>query len=186
MSNNFDTYRSIRFKRTYRTLGKMSWWRIVLGIALMCYVLLLSGLLSQLFASREHFVVAEKLMISPEWMEKYKPETKAFIEAGVLYENGNINEALEKFNDIKDFEAAEVMISRVNIRLVSEKINNGEYVEAYDVLKNINFNFLNKDDVDVYLSFCTILHDHFKIQTDDEYIVYAADLMEMISKHSES
>ena len=84
MSNKFDTYRSIRFKRTYRTLGKMSWWRIVLGLALMCYVLLLSGLVSQLFASREKFVVAEKLMISPEWMDEYKPETKAFIEAGVL------------------------------------------------------------------------------------------------------
>ena len=185
MSNKFDTYRSIRFKRTYRTLGKMSWWRIVLGLALMCYVLLLSGLVSQLFASREKFVVAEKLMISPEWMDEYKPETKAFIEAGVLYENGNFNEALEKFNEIKDFEAAEIMISRVNTKLVSEKINNSEYVEAYDVLKNINFDFLNKDDAELYLSSCGILYDYFLIQADDEYKFYTESLMEMISMYSE-
>ena len=186
MSNKFDTYRSIRFKRTYRTLGKMSWWRIVLGLALMCYVLLLSGLVSLLFASREKFVVAEKLMISPEWMDEYKPETKAFIEAGVLYENGNFNEALEKFNEIKGFEAAEIMISRVNTKLVSEKINNSEYVEAYDVLKNINFDFLNKDDAELYLSSCGILYDYFLIQADDEYKFYTESLMEMISMYSES
>lgn len=184
MDNKYSVYRSIRYNRTYRTLGKMSWWRVVLGAVLIVYVLLLSGLISQIFASREQFVIAEKLMISPEWMEDYKPETKAFIEAGVLYENGNFYEALEKFNEIEDFEAAEVMISRANLKLASEKINNREYVEAYDKLKNVDFSFLNKDDADLYLSSCESLLEYFLNQDGEEHKDYADNLMKMISTSS--
>ena len=32
MDDRHSVYRQIRAQRTYRTLGKMSWWRIVLGI----------------------------------------------------------------------------------------------------------------------------------------------------------
>ena len=103
MDDKYSVYRNIRYNRTYRTLGKMSWWRVVLGAVLVVYVLLLSGLVSQIFATREQFVIAEKLMISPEWMEKYKPETKAFIEAGVLYQNGKINEALDEFKSLEKY-----------------------------------------------------------------------------------
>ena len=95
MENKYSIYRDIRYKRTFRTLGKMSWWRIVLGFILIVLVVFIAGLPSQMLATREEFRMAEKLMISPEWMEKYKPETKAFIEAGVLYEDGKIEEAYE-------------------------------------------------------------------------------------------
>jgi VCBS repeat-containing protein len=42
MENKYQVYRDIRFKRTYRTIGKMSAWRIVLGVILIIFVLLLS------------------------------------------------------------------------------------------------------------------------------------------------
>ena len=47
MDNRYGTYRQIRAQRTYRTLGKMSWWRIVLGLALLLSVFLISGFFSQ-------------------------------------------------------------------------------------------------------------------------------------------
>lgn len=184
MDNKYSVYRNIRYNRTYRTLGKMSWWRVVLGAVLIIYVLLLSGLVSQLFATREQFVIAEKLMISPEWMEKYKPETKAFIEAGVLYQNGKINEALDEFKSLENFEAADVMISRASLKLVSEMINNLEYADAYNTLTSINFDFLNKDEVDVYLESCAVLCDFFQSQeseTDRQCVENLRDIIELRS-----
>ena len=95
MDNRYGVYRKIRNDRTYRTLGKMSWWRIVLGLALLLSVLLISGTVSQSFALRGHFQTAEALMIAPGWMERYKPEAKALIEAGALYESGDCDGAYE-------------------------------------------------------------------------------------------
>lgn len=95
MDNKYSTYRKIRYDRTYRPLGKMTWWRVVLGILLLLLVFLLSGAVSQSFASRGQFRTAKTLMISPSWVEKYKPELKAFIDAGVLYEAGEYDAAAE-------------------------------------------------------------------------------------------
>lgn len=184
MDNKYSVYRNIRYNRTYRTLGKMSWWRVVLGAVLIVYVLLLSGLVSQIFATREQFVIAEKLMISPEWMEKYKPETKAFIEAGVLYQNGKINEALDEFKSLENFEAADVMISRASLKLVSEMINNLEYADAYSTLTSINFDFLNTDEIDVYLESCAVLCDFFQAQESETDKQYAENLRDIIELHS--
>ena len=184
MDNKYSVYRNIRYNRTYRTLGKMSWWRVVLGAVLIVYVLLLSGLVSQIFATREQFVIAEKLMISPEWMEKYKPETKAFIEAGVLYQNGKINEALDEFKSLENFEAADVMISRASLKLVSEMINNLEYADAYSTLTSINFDFLNTDEIDVYLESCAVLCVFFQSQESETDKQYAENLRDIIELHS--
>ena len=35
MDNRYGTYRQIRALRTWRPLGKMSWWRVIVGIALL-------------------------------------------------------------------------------------------------------------------------------------------------------
>lgn len=95
MDNKYGTYRKIRYDRTYRPLGKMTWWRVVLGIVLLILVFLLSGAVSQGLAFRGHFKAARALMISPSWVERYKPELKAFIDAGVLYEDGEYDAAAE-------------------------------------------------------------------------------------------
>ena len=40
MESPHSVYRQIRAERTWRPLGKMSWWRIVLGLALLLLVFL--------------------------------------------------------------------------------------------------------------------------------------------------
>lgn len=89
MDNSFGTYREIRAQRTWRPLGRMSWWRIILGIALLILVVLLSGVLPQRLAAEGRFREADRLLLFPAWMERYKPDSRTFIEAGLLYENGS-------------------------------------------------------------------------------------------------
>ena len=79
--NKYSEYRRIRFERTYRPLGRMTWWRVVLGVALLVFVLFLSGTVSGSFAARGRFKTAEALMVSPRWMETYRPELKAFLDS---------------------------------------------------------------------------------------------------------
>ncbi len=95
MDNRYSEYRRIREARAYRTLGKMTWWRIVAGIILLILVLLISGLPSEKLVASGHYKAAGRLMVSPAWMEKYKPEMKAVIDAGSLYADGDIAAAAE-------------------------------------------------------------------------------------------
>lgn len=150
MDNNINEYRNIRYQRTYRTIGKMSWWRIVLGIVLIVFVLFLSGWPSQMLAARGKFITAEKVMISPEWMEDYKPETKAFIEAGVLYENGEYEEAAAAFALITEVDAAATMKNAAELRLAIEKYDDGELDSSYDAFVRIDSTELNEDDLNSY------------------------------------
>ena len=184
MENKYSVYRNIRFSRTYRTLGKMSWWRVVLGAILMVAVLLISGLPSQMLAAREKFSLAEKLMIYPEWMEKYKPETKAFIESGALYEKGEIEKALAGFESIEDFEAAEIMIDRCHVKLASKAFVSGEVETAYDYLVSADFEVLSEEAADEYLNLCTVLHDAFANMEGEQAEVYAAELRELLELYS--
>ena len=93
MDNRYADYRQIRYNRTYKTLGSMNLVRIVLGILLLISVLFISGTVSEYFAAQGKYTAAEKTMLFPSWMEKYKPETKAYIDSGALYENGDLNGA---------------------------------------------------------------------------------------------
>ena len=86
MDNKYSVYRQIRYDRTYRTLGKMNWIRVVLGAVLLISIFFISGTVSEYFAARGNYAFAEK-------MEKYKPETKAYLEAGALYEGGDYDGA---------------------------------------------------------------------------------------------
>ena len=51
MNSRTSIYRQIRAQRTWRPLGKMSWWRVGVGIALLLFALLLSGVPSQRLAA---------------------------------------------------------------------------------------------------------------------------------------
>ena len=93
MDNKYSMYRQIRYDRTYRTLGRMNWIRIVLGAVLLISIFFISGTVSEYFAAKGNYAFAEKMMLAPAWMEKYKPETKAYLEAGALYEGGDYDGA---------------------------------------------------------------------------------------------
>ena len=101
MDNKHVTYRKIRYDRTYRPLGRMTWWRVVLGILLLVFVFLMAGTFSQQAASGGHFLLAEKLMIVPSWMERYKPDTKAFIESGAFLAEKEFDAAFESAIEVE-------------------------------------------------------------------------------------
>ena len=88
-----NSYQEIRQNRTYRTLGKMTWWRVVIGLLLLLGVFLISGMPSQWLAARGHYRAARTLMIAPGWMERYKPDTKLLIEAGAACADGDYESA---------------------------------------------------------------------------------------------
>jgi len=186
MENKYSLYRDIRYKRTFRTIGKMSWWRIVLGIVLIVYVLLVSGIVSQQFAAREKFAMAEKLMISPNWMEKYKPDTKAFIEAGVLYQEDKLEEALAAFEKIENFEAADVMESRCLLKLAADKLETGEFEESYKAIASADTKFLTEQEIEQYIDTCKALSTHFEGIDSAEAEECVRNLSDLIAQCSEA
>lgn len=168
MENRYSVYQKIRQDRTYRTLGKMSWWRVALGVALLLLVLLISGTVSQFFASSGHFKLAEKLMIAPAWMEKYKPETRDFIEAGVLFQEGDYESACKAFRNIENIRAADSMESVSAVKLASERISAGEYDGACEALMAVDFSLLTEDDAQEYRTLCADLCEHYKAENGGE------------------
>ena len=106
MDNKYGVYRQIRYNRTYRTLGRMTWWRIALGAVLLLSVLFISGFVSVRVAMTGHFKTADTLMVD-SFMETYRPTVKAYIEAGVLYDEGDYAAALEAFRAVETAAAAE-------------------------------------------------------------------------------
>lgn len=92
--------RQIKADRVYKTLGKMSWQRVVLGIALLCFVFVFTGTLSELYLNRGSYGTAQKLIISRQWMEEYKPEEMALIDAGAALETGDADAAYELIEDV--------------------------------------------------------------------------------------
>lgn len=157
MDNNINEYRNIRYQRTYRTIGKMSWWRIVLGIVLIVFVIFLSGWPSQMLAARGKFIAARKVMISPEWMEDYKPETKAFVDAGVLYENGDYKAASAAFSEIKSVDAAVTMKNAAELRIALQSYTDGEYDACHESLVLIDTDQLSEDDLQSYNELAELL-----------------------------
>ena len=152
MDGRYSTYRQIRAERTWRPLGKMTWWRIVLGVALLLFVFLLSGFFSQQLAAAGHFKAAERLMVSPSWMETYKPELKAYIEAGVLYQDGAYEQARDAFAEIEDWDAAQSMKNVSALKLAEQTLQSGDAEKAAAILDEVDASLLSKDDMDEYLA----------------------------------
>ena len=51
-------------------------------------ILFFTGILSRPFAARGEFRTARALLLFPSWMEHYHPEDLAYLDAGILYEDG--------------------------------------------------------------------------------------------------
>ena len=145
MDSPYSSYRAIRAQRTWRPLGKMSWWRIVLGSALLLSVFLISGFFSQRLALNGHFKAAEKLMVSPRWVERYNPTLKAFIEAGVLYQDGDYEAARDAFAAIEENEAAASMKNVSAVKLAAQALQGGDEETARAVLEDVDASLLPKE-----------------------------------------
>ena len=125
MENKFSLYRKIRYDRTYRPLGKMSWWRVLLGTLLLLSILFFTGIMSRPYAAKGDFRTAKILLITPAWMAKYHPDDLAYLDAGVMYQDGYYAAAMVDFRSI-DSEAARIMYSRSALRLAEEELAQGE------------------------------------------------------------
>lgn len=123
--DKYALYRKIRHDRTYRTLGKMSWWRVLLGSVLLLSILFFTGIASRPYAARGDFRTAKAMLITPAWMAHYHPEELAYLEAGILYQDGHYEDALEGFRSL-DTDAARLMKSLSALRLAEEKLAQGD------------------------------------------------------------
>ena len=167
MDNKYAVYRKIRYDRTYRTLGRMSVWRVVLGVLLLISVLFISGFVSQLFAARGQFHVAQALMVSPKWMETYKPEMVDFFEAGVLYEDGDYAAAAEGFAALtEDVDGAAPMQTLSLLKLAQEKLAAGDAEGAYEAMTSGDPAELAPDYAEEYTEVCAQLRSRFASDPD--------------------
>lgn len=157
MNSPYGVYRQVRAQRTWRPLGKMSWWRIVLGSALLLSVFLISGFVSQRLAGAGHFRAAERLMIAPGWVETYRPELKAFIEAGVLFEDGAYGQARDAFAALEDVEAAQTMKNVSALKLAVQQLQSGDAEAAAAALNTVDAALLPERYAEEYQTLRTAL-----------------------------
>ena len=150
-NNKFSLYRRIRHDRTYRPLGKMSWWRVALGSLLLLSILFFTGIVSRPFAARDEFRTAKALLLFPAWMERYHPEDLAYLEAGLLFQNGEYEEALEGF-DALEGEAALTMRSRAALRLAEERLEAGDTAGAQEAAAEIDEALLPETEAEALAS----------------------------------
>lgn len=159
--NKYSVYRKIRYDRTYRPLGKMSWWRVVLGLALLASVFFISGAVSGFFAARGSFRTAERLMLSERWMERYRPDFKAYIEAGVLYEDGDYAGAYEAARSVGELEEARVLKSAAAVKLAEERLAAGEHDAAFEAVCAADRARLDGELQAAYDGVCRALWEHY-------------------------
>lgn len=156
MDNKFSLYRKIRQDRTYRTLGTMSLWRVALGSLLLLSILFITGIVSRPFVARGDFRTARTLLLFPSWMETYHPEDKAYLDAGVLYQDGDYEAALEAFREIKH-EGAPAMRSRAALKLAEEKLAGGDEGGARSALTEADASLLTEAEAQTYAELCAAL-----------------------------
>lgn len=87
--------RQIKADRVYKTLGRMSWQRVVLGIVLLIFVLMLAGIGAEFCLNRGQYDTAQKLIVAEKWMAEYKGAEKKLIDAGAALESGEPEKAYE-------------------------------------------------------------------------------------------
>ncbi len=181
MSNKFSQYRAIKHDRAFKTLGKITWWRIVAGAALLIVVLFMAGAVSQYFAVRGNFIAAEKCMLFPGWMETYKPEAKAFFEAGARMQEGDTEAAYERLADVEELEAALNLRSDAAIELADEALAAGDNDAAYGYIASVAPESVAESSREAYRDICGRLLEIFSDDTEK-----SAELESVISYQPEA
>ena len=151
MDDRHSVYRKIRYDRTYRPLGRMSWWRIVAGILLLLLVFCMTGIVSRPFVARGNFRMAERLLLFPAWMETYRPVEKAYLDAGVLYQDGDYEAARDALDGI-DLDAARQLKSLAALKLAEEKLSAGDAEAAAAAFAEVDVSLLPEKETPLYES----------------------------------
>lgn len=146
----------------YKTIGTMSWWRIALGVALLILVLFIAGIPAELFARTGNFKAAQKLLIAPAWMEKYKAEEKDYIDAGVLFQEGDYDGAYEAFSQIDNYKSATAMEEVCKVYLAQEAFEADKPEEAYTLVTQLDKSVLSQEDFDKYNELISSLIESFR------------------------
>lgn len=165
-AGKYSVYRQIRQARTYRTLGRMSWQRTALGLALLASVFFISGAVSEFFAARGHFVTARRLMLSPAWVERYRPELGRYIEGGALLEEAGDGEALAAYRALGFSEDALTMASAAALRMAKERLDAGEADAAFLAAVSVDPARLDAEQQASYRALLTALLERYKPLTD--------------------
>lgn len=160
MDNKYSLYRRIRQERTYRTLGRMSWWRVVTGVLLLISVLFISGQVSMSLASRGHYTAAQKLLVWPWWVDNYRPGLREYISAGVRYQNGDYEAACEVFDALEE-ESAAALRSLSALRLAGERLAAGDCDAALDAVVKVDAAALSEENRRELASLCEALALHY-------------------------
>ena len=147
--SKYSVYRQIRQQRTYRTLGRMTRWRVILGFVLLLSVFFISGAVSKSFAARGHFRTAKALMLSPRWVETYNPDLGRYIDAGLLYEDGDYAGALAGFEALGDSKAA--------LHLAEERRAAGDEEGAREALSAVDPTLLPETETAAYEALSSVL-----------------------------
>lgn len=179
-TNKYSVYRRIRQERTYRPLGRMSWQRVALGLALLASVFFISGAVSRFFAERGHFRTAERLMVSRRWVETYRPDTLAFIEAGLLYEAGDYEGAYAAFRAQEDSEPALKMASAAAVKLADVKCGAGDYDAAFEAVTAAEPDRLSGELKETHRAVCEALERHFAPLSDPDAREKARQLQSLL------
>ena len=182
--SKYAVYRQIRQERTYRPLGRMTGWRVALGLLLLAAVLFIAGVPSQSLAARGHFKAAKTLMLAPGWMEKYKPETKAFIEAGVLYEDGDAEAAFAAFGALDGSDAAKTMRSRSAVKLAAQRLDAGDADGAFDALTAADAELLPEAELAQWRTLGEALLAHYRGQAGAAAEDNAAQIQSLLDRHA--
>ena len=146
MDNKYSLYRKIRYDRTYRPLGRMRWWRVALGVLLLLSILFFTVIASRPFAARGDFRTAKTLLITPAWLAHYHPEELAWLEAGILYQDGDYEAALAAFEALEDQASAGAMRSLAALRLAEEKLAAGDGEAAAAALRKADASLLSEEE----------------------------------------
>ena len=152
----------------------------MLGVALLILAFVIAGTPAQILAERGHFCAAERALLFPGWAEKYRPELKAFIEAGVLYDDGDYEGALSRFDALGDVEAARAMRSVTAVRLAQSLLDGGDCDGAFEAITKADAALLSESGSGDFRAVCEALCAHYAARSDSASRERAARLASLL------
>ena len=95
--------------------------------------------------------MAERLLLFPAWMETYRPVEKAYLDAGVLYQDGDYEAARDALDGI-DLDAARQLKSLAALKLAEEKLSAGDAEAAAAAFAEVDVSLLPEKETPLYES----------------------------------
>lgn len=149
MNDKYAVYRKIKHDRAFKTLGKMSLWRVALGILLLIFVFIMTGTVSMLFANNGNFKAAERLIVTG-WMDEYTPDRAAYFRAGARLQEGNAEAAYELLAEVEKPEAAIALRQAAAVELAAQKLEQGDEAAARELFAAVDAALLPETYAEAY------------------------------------